>query len=124
MSVNEEHVLFVHAPSEITFDVPATSREIQGRFGVMPGAFEQGSGIKGVTFRVEAQTDKGTATLYKMSMRNSGSTLFRVTIPLGRVRQVVLRALCEGSCEGAWSYWGDISFSKIVATRDNGKGAI
>lgn len=110
MSVDEHEVLFAHAPSQMVFDVPKGAREISGKFGVLPGAFDQDTGTKGVEFTVEADGDRGSIVLQTVVLRKSEALPFRTFIAEPGVKRIVLRANCDGTCDGAWSYWDDISF--------------
>jgi hypothetical protein len=110
VSVDEHEVLFAHAPSQMTFDVPKGAKEITGKFGVLPGAFDQKTSTKGVEFTVESGEEKGKIVLHTEVMRKSEARTFRAPITDPKIKRIVLRASCEGTCDGAWSYWADISF--------------
>jgi hypothetical protein len=50
--IDRHRVMIMHAPSEMIFDVPSGSGEINGAFGFVPGAYSNGGKTNGAQFEI------------------------------------------------------------------------
>jgi len=115
-----ERVFTIHAPSLITYTVPANTKVLRGRFGIFPGAYapENRAPTDGATFIVRAFDAAGKPHVlleqFLDPVRNSANRPaqpFRVelTPALGAVRlELEITPGPSGSAASDWTYWSDL----------------
>lgn len=112
MDIDGQNVLFAHAPSSISFNVPSSASRVFGTYGVAPGAFQATQGTKAVDFDVVVITKGGAQILFHDSLTVSAMRNFDVALPKQSVSTVELRFGCKPGCDGGWTYWQGISFAQ------------
>ncbi len=66
--IDGQQVMVMHAPSEMTFDLPAHASEINGKHGFLPGAYSNGGNTNGAEFLIVWSNGKDTIELYRRFM--------------------------------------------------------
>lgn len=64
-TVEDRQVIVMHAPSQMTFDIPRGADSISGSFGYLPGAFENGGNTDGAEFSVYWSDGANRVDLFK-----------------------------------------------------------
>lgn len=115
--IDGQPVMVLHAPSEMTFEVPAGARELRGAFGFLPGAYLEGGNTNGAKFQIYSQDQSEPVILLdrfmtpKTTMDDRGLQPFRVRIPEGTHR-LYLRVTAGpyGDFAYDWTAWTAIEF--------------
>ena len=63
--IDGKEVMVMHAPSEMTFDLPVGARQIAGQFGILSGAYKDGNRTNGAEFVVFWSDGKSSAELFR-----------------------------------------------------------
>jgi hypothetical protein len=109
-------VVIVHAEGVVEMPVSGDARHLEGRFGIMPVAYNTGD-TDGVRFAVEFGSDDGTfRELYKRHLNpraqpsDAGIHSFRVAMPTHGGGFIRLRTTNPpgSSASWDWSYWSGI----------------
>ena len=63
-SIDGQTVMVMHAPSEMTFDLPPSATEISGKHGFLAGAYTNGGNTNGAEFVITWSDGKDSVELY------------------------------------------------------------
>lgn len=116
--IDRRRVMIMHAPSEMTFDVPSGAGEINGFYGFVPGAYSNGGNTNGATFSIVWSDDNNQPVVLherfldpKNRINDRNLQKFHVKIPQGRGR-LFLRVSPGPFGEFAydWTGWTGIEF--------------
>lgn len=115
--IDGQPVMVLHAPSEMTFEVPAGAKELRGAFGFLPGAYLDGGNTNGAQFQIYSQDQDEPVILLdrfmtpKTTMSDRGLQPFKVQIPEG-TRRLYLRVTSGPYSDFAydWTAWTAIEF--------------
>jgi hypothetical protein len=116
--VDGEKVLMVHAPGEVRFRVRKGLHRLSGRFGIAPGAYEEGK-TDGVLFRAKAvrgQTEETLFQRYLDPLADEGDRGFQrleTRFSTADSAEVVLETDNgpAGNDGWDWSFWTDVEVS-------------
>ena len=113
-------LFFVHAPSSMTYPLPATATRLSGRFGFRPGAYDANNAghTDGAEFSVTLIAANGQRTeLMRRLLRpweepaDRGEQNFAVDLPgPGKNRKIELKITngLLGNSASDWTYWSDL----------------
>jgi hypothetical protein len=113
---HDRDVLMVHAEGEMLFDLPPESRHVAGWYGILPGAYEEGS-TDGVVFVVEYRPTTGQPRILfekKLDPKNNphdrGLQWLAVDLPVGCRGSLALKTTNHAGMTPCWdwSYWTGI----------------
>lgn len=115
--IDKRKVMIMHAPSEMTFDVPAGATELNGGYGFIPGAYSNGGRTNGAQFIVYWSNGGEPVILHERyldplkMMNDRGLQKFSVKLPKSTGR-VFLRVNPGPYNEFAfdWTGWTGIEF--------------
>jgi hypothetical protein len=115
--IDKRKVMIMHAPSEMTFDVPAGATELHGAYGFIPGAYSNGGRTNGAEFVVYWSVGGEPVILHERfldpvkMMNDRGLQKFSVRLPKSS-GQVHLRINPGPYGEYAfdWTGWTGIEF--------------
>lgn len=121
--VHGEKVLMVHAPGEVRFRVRKGLHRLSGRFGIAPGAYEEGQ-TDGVLFTAKAIRGQAQETLFQryldpLSAHNDrGFQQLLVQFATEDSADVVLETSIgpHGDDGWDWSFWTDL---QVYTYRDS-----
>ncbi len=108
--------MILHAPSEMSFDVPRGAASITGRYGFMPGAYTDGGNTNGAEFVIRWSNGQEQAILLKRLLdpmqRNEDRGLQQFNVDLshltaGRVYLTILPGP-HGNNSWDWTVWAEI----------------
>ena len=114
-----KEVLMLHAESRMDFALAEPVRSITGRFGILPGAYQNGNDTDGVEFVIESLSSSGeTQILFhrfldpKNRSEDRPTQEFTIEQPPATGRRLVFRTKPgpRGSASFDWSYWTDLEF--------------
>ena len=113
-------VLFAHAPSRLVFPLPAESRRLIGKIGLLRRAYTGDGNTDGVTFIIESEDAAGQRTVLlkrllkpKTVPADQGAQDFSVVLPKEHAAKLTLRTEPSSSnrLDYTWSYWSDLQFN-------------
>jgi hypothetical protein len=113
-------VMLTHPPSTLEFSIPPTLHKLQGNFGFISRAYEEGNGTDGAEFIVEwiDATDR-VRTLFRRHLKprdvpeDRGEQAFKIDLPIGPGR--LLMRTTAGPADNIafdWTYWANVKFSE------------
>ncbi|MEO6567530.1 MAG: hypothetical protein ABIO94_02105, partial [Opitutaceae bacterium] len=114
-----KHLLHMHAPSRMEFDVPAGFKGLNARFGLMPSAYTAPNTTDGVEFSISWTAPDGkTEELYRRVLKpttveqDRGMQTLTVSAPQVNGGKLIFRTLPGelGNTAFDWSYWTDVEF--------------
>ena len=117
--LNGKEVLMLHATSHMDFDLTKPVRSVQGKFGILPGAIENGNDTDGVEFVLEWQAASGeTQVLFRRFLdplhrvEDRPTQEFSVETPPAGGGRLIFRTLPgpRGNQSFDWAYWTDLDF--------------
>lgn len=116
--VDGRPVMVFHAPSELTFDIPAGAREFTGAYGFVPGAYTNGGNTDGAGFLVTWQIGNEEQILVERTLEpvkrlnDRGFQEFSVPLPDRPGGQVRLRIMPgnAGNFAWDWTFWTGLEF--------------
>lgn len=117
-AIDKRRVMIMHAPSEMTFDVPSGADEINGYFGFVPGAYTDGGKTNGAGFTIVWDGDNGDPiVLFERyldpvkKLNDRGVQKFHVKLPesRGRVR-LMINPGPHNEYAFDWTGWSGIEF--------------
>jgi hypothetical protein len=123
--VEEQEVLLAHPECSLEFPVQAGDAGLQGRFGLLAGAYQNGNATDGVEFVVEYVPTSGTpVVLWSRELdpvnrrEDRGLQAFSVNFPHAAGR-VILHTRNRPGHNAAWdwSLWTDLRFVPGPATK-------
>ncbi|HEY4302746.1 MAG TPA: hypothetical protein VGM73_17890 [Candidatus Didemnitutus sp.] len=109
-AIDGRPVMVLHAPSEMTFDVPAGAHEIAGTFGYMPGAYSNGGNTDGAEFFVEAEVNGQRRILFDRFLdpvhtaADRGLQSFRAALPVPAASRLYLRVSAGARNNNSWDW--------------------
>jgi hypothetical protein len=118
--LNGRRQFSMHAPSALTYRLPAEVAAVSGRFGLPPGAYaaDNPSPSDGATFAVKVRTGEGkTRELFGATLqphlRGSDQTeqSFHVKLPAADSTRKLILEITPGPAADAtsdWTYWSDV----------------
>ncbi len=114
--VDGEPAMILHAPSEMSFDVPRGATSITGKYGFMPGAYTEGGNTNGAEFIIRWSNGQEQAILLKRLLDpkekadDRGLQAFNVDLsnrPAGRV-YLSIQPGPHGNNSWDWTVWSNI----------------
>lgn len=114
--VDGEPAMILHAPSEMSFDVPRGATSISGKYGFMPGAYTDGGNTNGAEFIIRWSNGQEQAILLKRLLdpmqkaEDRGLQAFQVDLsPMnaGRV-YLSIQPGPHGNNSWDWTVWSGI----------------
>jgi hypothetical protein len=114
-----KEVLMLHAASRMDFALAEPVRQVTGRFGLLPGSYQDGHDTDGVEFVVEFVSATGEAQVlfrrFLDPLRAPGdrpTQSFTVQPPQDKGGKLIFKTLPgpRGSQSFDWSYWTDLEF--------------
>jgi hypothetical protein len=125
-NVNGKDVLLAHPDSSLEFPVHAGDVSVQGGFGLLDGAHQNGNATDGVEFVVEYLPTQGSpVVLFRRHLKpvsepnDRGLQSFAVALPTPASGRIVLRTQNPPGYNAAWdwSLWTDLRFTGAPATK-------
>ncbi len=115
-TVNGQTVLTMHAPSEMTFNLPKKAREITGSFGFLPGAFSGGGGTNGAVFIIQWSNGGEKREIFRRELNPvsipEDQIMQKFTVPLDSLEGGKLFLRIDpgefGNYAWDWTYWTGI----------------
>lgn len=110
-------VTFAHAPSELTFSVPAGLSRLEGAFGLLRRAYRDGGSTDGARFTIEWREPAGASTLVldrvlhpRDEGADQGDQPFAVKLGSGQGGTLILRTAPApgGRVDFTWCYWRNL----------------
>lgn len=114
-----KEVLMLHAESRMDFNLTGSEQTVQGSFGILPGASQNGNDTDGVEFVIECISSTGESReLFRRFLDplrqqdDRGTQHFTITVPSSPEGKLVFRTLPgpHHSQSFDWSYWTDLKF--------------
>jgi hypothetical protein len=114
--VDGEPAMIMHAPSEMSFDVPRGASTISGKYGFMPGAYTEGGNSNGAEFIIRWSNGQEQAILLKRLLdpkekaEDRGLQAFEVdlsSLTAGRL-YLSIQAGPHGNNSWDWTVWSNI----------------
>ena len=124
--LEQQEVLLAHPDSSLEFPVRAGDTSLQGGFGLLAGAYQNGNATDGVEFAIEYVPAKGSPTVLwrrhldpVLQPSDRGLQAFSVTLPQPASGRVILRTqnLPGHNAAWDWSLWTDLRFGPTPATK-------
>jgi hypothetical protein len=114
-----KEVLMMHADSRMDFALDDSVHSVRGKFGLIPGAYQNGNATDGVEFVIEWQPPSGEAkVLFRRFLdpvarvEDRGAQEFSFATGAATQGRLVFRTLAgpHNSRAFDWSYWTDLEF--------------
>jgi hypothetical protein len=124
--IGSQDVLLAHPDSSLEFPLRAGDASLQGRFGLLEGAYQNGNATDGVEFVVEHVPARGApVVLWRRYLDpvgqpgDRGVQSFTVALPQPALGRVILRTqnLPGRNAAWDWSLWTDLRFAPPPATK-------
>jgi hypothetical protein len=106
--------LMVHAPGEMTFDIPPDSRSVSGQFGFAAGAYTEGGQTDGAEFSISWVGSNSTIRLFARYLdpakkeQDRGLYSFNVDLSKFGPGKLILRTEPGSNSDWDWTVWNDI----------------
>lgn len=113
----DRQVIFVHAPSELVFPLPAKLRQLSGHFGLIAGAYSGTEPTDGGRFVIEGERPDGQRVeLWHRDLdpqnrsEDRGFLSFTVTLPPEGFRRLVFRTSPRPGhgVIRSWTFWHEL----------------
>jgi len=124
--IDQREVLLAHPDCSIEFPVRGDDRSLQGRFGLLDGAYQNGNATDGVEFVAEYIPAQGPSViLWHRELdpvnhtNDRGLQSFSVAFPQPASGRVILHTRNRPGHNAAWdwSLWTDLRFEAAPATK-------
>lgn len=124
--LEQQDVLLAHPDSSLEFPVRADDTRLQGGFGLLAGAYQNGNATDGVEFVAEYVPASGPpAILWRRHLDpvtqagDRGPQQFSLDLPPPASGRIILRTqnLPGHNAAWDWSFWTDLRFSSSPATK-------